>query len=84
MLIQALRKHPFRVILTTMTLSSGRSRVLYKTRYMAWLKNRIGIPHGTDHPNQLVDHVIGDEFRGFTLGQFTRFVPTIFLVMRPG
>ena len=50
---------------------------------MVRVENRILVPHGTHHPNQLVDDVIGHQLRGFTLGQFALFVPTIFRVMRP-
>ncbi len=66
-----------------MTLSRGSYRVLHKTRYMVRVENRILVPHGTHHPNQLVDDVIGHQLRDFTLSQFALFVPTILRVMRP-
>ncbi len=66
-----------------MTLSRGSYRVLRKTRYMVRVENRIVVPHGTRHPNQLVDHVVGHQLRGFTLSQFALFVPTILRVMHP-
>lgn len=67
-----------------MTLSRGSYRVLRKTRYVVRVIHRVGIPDGTHHPNQLVDDVIGDQLRGFTLGQLPLLVPTIFRVVRPG